>query len=129
MSGAALQGRHQVSNLMGADARGCSDATHARKPASTREAAAHPTVPLCLALIWQLAVFVKGIKVKVLFAGNCVGEQSMVKRQVALATVRALTYCELYRLPRQAFDDLQSEFVQSAPSQTSRCPWRPFVAP
>ena len=68
---------------------------------------------LYIVLRGHLAIWVNAVLIRTLGAGSCFGEQGMIKKEPSGATVRTITYCELYRLSRQGFEDLQSEFQQT----------------
>lgn len=60
-----------------------------------------------------VAVIVQDVTVSELGAGGFFGEQSLLSHKPAGATVHATSFCELYRLRRQAFMDLRVNFVKT----------------
>jgi CRP-like cAMP-binding protein len=58
----------------------------------------------------DLEVLVGERVVTAISAGTCFGEQSLLTEKPRSASIRAVTYCDLYRLDSEAFMKLKSEF-------------------
>lgn len=65
---------------------------------------------LYIVLKGKLDVSFNGNTVDALTQGSCIGEQSMLTGLPANRTVTSLSFCELYRLRREPFEELQHKF-------------------
>lgn len=68
---------------------------------------------LYIVLKGSLEVTVHGSRVAEIGKGSCIGEQSMLTGNPAGATVTSLSFCELYRLRREPFEELSYKFTET----------------
>ena len=68
---------------------------------------------LYIVLKGKLSIVINGRPVNEVGKGSCIGEQSMLTGQPAGATVVSLSFCELYRLRREPFEELSHKFVET----------------
>ena len=69
-----------------------------------------PNDSMYVVLRGRVHIIVRGRQVDTLGVGAFIGEQSLSSRKLAGATVRTASFCELYRLRREAFIELQFNF-------------------
>jgi voltage-gated potassium channel len=60
----------------------------------------------------EVEVVVNDTRVATLGAGSPFGETALIQNEKRSASIRTLTYCDLYRLSREDFDDLRSKYPE-----------------
>jgi voltage-gated potassium channel len=60
----------------------------------------------------DVEVLVNGTRVAVLGQGSPFGETALIQGEKRMATIRALSYCDVYKLDKKNFDELRSKYPE-----------------